>query len=352
MRILVTGAAGLIGSQASKHYINKGYQVFGIENNMRKLFFGDRGDVGRQLSALNTYSNFTHMNIDIRDREFVDAGIRRVKPDVIIHTAAQPSHDKAAEIPHLDFETNAVGTLNLLESTRKYCPKSIFIHISTNKVYGDRPNTVPLVEKDTRYDFSENIGDYLGVSHKGFSEVLSIDNSMHSLFGVSKLAADILAQEYGRYFGMSVGIFRGGCLTGPQHAGVELHGFLSYIIKCAVHGKPYTVFGYKGKQVRDQIHCHDVVSCFDYFIESPKKGEVYNLGGGRKNSASVLETIGLIHEKSGKTLDYSIVKENRKGDHICYITDMTKFMDHYPGWKKDYDLENIVEELIEYEVNK
>ena len=352
MKVMITGAGGLIGSQASKHYLSLGHQVFGIENNMRRTFFGDRGDVTSSLNKIKANVAFQHLNIDIRNRSDVEACMSNVRPDVIIHAAAQPSHDKAAEIPYLDFETNAMGTLNMLETARNAVPGCVFIHVSTNKVYGDSPNKVPFVEKDSRFDFDEKlVGNYRGVSQKGFSETFSIDNSMHSLFGASKLAADIVAQEYGKYFDMNVGIFRGGCLTGPQHAGVELHGFLSYIVKCAIMGKHYNIFGYKGKQVRDQIHCADVVSCFDFFIANPKMGEVYNLGGGRENAASVLEVIDMIEKFSGKRLKYSVLEEHRKGDHICYMTDMTKYKCHFPKWKKVYTLEGIIKEMVEAEMN-
>lgn len=351
MKVIVTGAGGLIGSQASNHYLSHGHEVYGIENNMRSLFFGEKGDVTKTLQSISAHSRFTHVDIDIRDRDAIESIISKTKPDVIIHTAAQPSHDKAADIPYLDFETNAVGTLNLLESTRRYAADCVFIHVSTNKVYGDSPNNLPIVEKDTRYDFDERlIGNYTGASYSGISEKFSIDNSMHSLFGASKLAADVLAQEYGKYFEMNVGIFRGGCLTGPQHAGVELHGFLSYIVQCALRGNHYNIFGYKGKQVRDQIHCADVISCFNGFVENPKMGEVYNLGGGRENAASVLEVVDIIENISGKRLNFTLTDTARKGDHVCYMTDMRKYSEHYTGWKKTYSLKDIIEEMVDREV--
>jgi CDP-paratose 2-epimerase len=267
--------------------------------------------------------------------------LRAVSPDVVIHAAAQPSHDKAADIPFQDFSINAVGTLNMLEATRLHAKSAVFIHVSTNKVYGDAPNFLRLSETEKRFDFSDPM------YQLGISESFSIDQSLHSLFGASKASADLVAQEYGRYFGMSVGVFRGGCLTGPQHAGVELHGFLSYIVKCAVEGKKYRVFGYKGKQVRDQIHCRDVISCFERFIDAPRCGEVYNLGGGRENSASILETIDKIDSLTGHRLDYEYVETNRIGDHICYYTDMSKFKRDYPGWDISTSLDDIILEIFE-----
>jgi CDP-paratose 2-epimerase len=353
--ILVTGSGGLIGSAAALNWLKKGHQVYGIDNNMRAQFFGPKGDVSEIISRLKSFKNYQHFDYDIRVSYKINDLFEKIKPDVIIHTAAQPSHDKAADIPILDFEVNANGTLNLLEATRKFCSNSaVFIHMSTNKVYGDGPNKVFTHEFEKRYDFIYNPyhGSHIGyaivdaVTAEGITEKFPIDNCLHSLFGASKLAADVMAQEYGKYFGMNVGIFRGGCLTGPQHAGVELHGFLSYIVKCALDDVPYTIFGYKGKQVRDQIHCNDVISCFDHFIENPKKGEVYNLGGGKENAASVLEVIDLIEELSGKKLNYTQDPENRIGDHICYYTDMSKFQRDYPNWVKKYSLRDIIKEMI------
>ena len=343
-KILITGSGGLIGSEAAKVYISRGFKVYGIDNNMRKTFFGEKGDVSSSIKKLMLMDgDYNHSYIDIRDRNIVDYFIKSAKPDMIIHCAAQPSHDLAAAIPFDDFETNAVGTLNLLEATRKYCRESAFVYVSTNKVYGDRPNHFPLNEHDLRWDFADiSLRD-------GFDETLSIDNCLHSLFGTSKAAADLLAQEYGKYFGMNVGVFRGGCLTGPNHAGVELHGFLSYIVKCAMRGEKYTVFGYKGKQVRDQIHSSDVISAFDCFMASPKQGEVYNLGGGRDNSASILEIIELIRDISGKELQWTYSDVARKGDHICYITNMKKFKTSFPDWKMKMSLPNIIREIVENE---
>ena len=341
MRVLVTGAGGLIGSEAASHWIKKGVEVFGVDNNTRQELFGPGGNVTPVIDGLKRNSNYQHINESITNREIMLGVLRAVSPDVVIHAAAQPSHDKAADIPFQDFSINAVGTLNMLEATRLHAKGAVFIHVSTNKVYGDAPNFLSLNESEKRYDFSDLM------YQNGISESFSIDQSLHSLFGASKASADLVAQEYGRYFGMNVGVFRGGCLTGPQHAGVELHGFLSYIVKCAVEGKKYRVFGYKGKQVRDQIHCRDVISCFERFIDAPKCGEVYNLGGGRSNSASILETIDKIDSLTGHRLDYEYVETNRIGDHICYYTDMSKFKRDYPGWDISTSLDDIILEIFE-----
>jgi CDP-paratose 2-epimerase len=342
LKILVTGSGGLIGSEASEYFLKLNHNVVGIDNNMRMIFFGTGGDVRPTIKRLKKYKNYEHANIDITNRDLVDQVVSKFRPDAIIHCAAQPSHDKAADIPYLDFNVNANGTLNLLEAFRRSCTNnSVFIHVSTNKVYGDRPNYLDLVESEKRYDFASK--EY----EDGISENLSIDNCMHSLFGASKVAGDILAQEYGKYFNLNVGVFRGGCLTGPQHAGVELHGFLSYIIKCALLGNPYTIFGYKGKQVRDQIHCYDVISAFESFIKNPKKGEVYNIGGGKSNSASILEVIEMIQDISGKSLDYSYSENARAGDHICYYTDMTKFKKDFPEWNIKHSIRDIIREIVD-----
>lgn len=353
-RILITGSGGLIGSEASRYWISKGDEVHGIDNNMRKMFFGEKGDTSTVVSSLEPHDNYVHYPVDIRDRCAIDSLVAQIRPDAIIHTAAQPSHDKAASIPFEDFDTNAVGTLNLLEAVRRYTPHSPFVHVSTNKVYGDGPNKVDLTEYETRFDFTPPEDALFpvyvpGLSSKGISEGFPIDNCLHSLFGASKVAADIMVQEYGLYFEMNTATFRGGCLTGPQHASVELHGFLSYIVKCAISGTPYTIFGYKGKQVRDQIHSFDVVRAFERFIEEPRKGEVYNLGGGKENSASILEVIDLIEEISGQRLSYEYSDENRIGDHICYYTNMAKFKAHYPGWEVTKSLREIIEEIVENE---
>jgi CDP-paratose 2-epimerase len=340
--ILVTGSGGLIGSEAVRYFLSKNNIVHGIEPNMRKVFFGPAGDVSKVITELNKNKQYTNHNVDVRDRKGIEKLFKKIAPDIIIHCAAQPSHDKAASIPFDDFDTNAVGTLNLLEYTRQYCDKNaIFIHMSTNKVYGDGPNNLKLKELDKRYDFSDK------KFIDGINESFSIDRCLHSLFGASKVAADVLVQEYGKYFEMNTAAFRGGCLTGPQHAGVALHGFLSYIVKCAVSGKDYTVFGYKGKQVRDQIHSYDVITAFDNFIADPRQGEVYNIGGQKINSASVLEVIDIITELSGKQLNYSLSKQNRIGDHICYYSDMTKFKKHYPNWTPQYSIKDIIQEIID-----
>lgn len=347
MRILVTGSSGLIGSEAVTHFDRQGHRVVGVDNNMREIFFGPMGDTtwnrDRLIASTRT---FKHLDLDIRDRMEVMRLFEDSEFDMIIHCAAQPSHDKAAHIPLLDFEVNAMGTMNLLEATRLHCPDAVFIHMSTNKVYGDAPNELPLVELETRYDYAQ-LKDFQGVA-----ESCRIDQSLHSLFGASKVAADVMAQEYGRYFGLKVGVFRGGCLTGPSHAGVELHGFLSYLIKVAVSHGHYTVFGYKGKQVRDQIHSADVIRAFVAFAADPRPGEVYNLGGGRQNSTSVLESIALIERKLGHQVQWSYEERNRRGDHICYISDMSKFMSHYPQWRITRSLEDIVDELIEAELTR
>ncbi len=344
MKILVTGSSGLIGSEAVEYYDRHGHQVYGIDNNMRREFFGPQGDTTWNLQRLRASTrNFIHSDIDIRNREPILELFRQQRFDLIVHCAAQPSHDKAAAIPFEDFDVNAVGTLNLLEGTRRHCPEAVFIHMSTNKVYGDAPNEVPLAEKSMRYDYSR-VEDYHGIS-----EDCRIDRCLHSLFGASKTAGDVMAQEYGRYFGMNVGIFRGGCLTGPAHSGVELHGFLSYLVHVAVTGKPYSIYGYKGKQVRDQIHSHDVIMAFEAFAGNPKPGEVYNLGGGRENAASVLECIDLIQQIGGYKVNSSYQERNRIGDHICYMSDLRKLKSHYPLWSITRSLPEIVREMIKAE---
>jgi CDP-paratose 2-epimerase len=339
MKALVTGSGGLIGSGCVRTLAAGGWDVLGIDNDMRARFFGEGATTRHEVAALMAaLPSYRHSELDIRDRAGVLALMRRERPDFIIHSAAQPSHDRAAGIPFDDFDVNAVGTLNLLVAARDYVRDSPFCFTSTNKVYGDRPNDLPLVERETRYDYADG--------RDGIDESLSIDQCLHSLFGASKVAADVLCQEFGRYFGMPVGIFRGGCLTGPQHAAVELHGYLAYIARCAVNGQPYTIHGYKGKQVRDQIHSSDVARLFLHFFEKPRTGEVYNLGGGRANSVSVLETIALLREM-GHTLNYSYSGKNRIGDHICYITDLRKLRAHFPEWRLEYGLERILAEIVE-----
>jgi len=340
--VLVTGFSGLIGSEAVEHFDRQGYTVHGVDNkNIRRIFFGDPGDTTWNLDRLlRTARNFTHHDLDIRHRISIETLFRSHRFDLIIHCAAQPSHDKAPDISILDFEVNALGTVNLLEATRLCCPEAVFIFLSTNKVYGDAPNEVPLKELETRWEYARP------EDYKGISENCRIDRTLHSLFGASKAAADLMAQEYGRYFGMKVGVFRGGCLTGPSHSGVELHGFLSYLVKVAISGGTYSVFGYKGKQVRDNIHCHDVVRAIEAFAASPRCGEVYNLGGGRENSISMLEAIHKIEQMTGKKLNWKYVEENRKGDHICYISDLTKFKSHYPNWQITIGLDEMFRQII------
>jgi CDP-paratose 2-epimerase len=338
--ILVTGSSGLIGSEAVEYFDRQGHKVLGIDNNMRRVFFGAPGDTLWNLERLkNATRRFTPIALDIRDREGVMALFRENQFDLIIHCAAQPSHDKAADIAILDFEVNAMGTVNLLEATRQHRREAAFIFMSTNKVYGDAPNEAPLCETSTRFDYSDP------AHFDGIDETCRIDRTMHSLFGASKTAADIYAQEYGRYFGMPVGIFRGGCLTGPSHSGVELHGFLSYLLKVALSGKTYTVFGYKGKQVRDNIHSFDVVRAFEEFARNPRPGEVYNLGGGRANSISMLEAISQIEALTGRKINWTYSEQARKGDHICYISNLTKLKSHYPGWSVTRSLDSILKEM-------
>jgi CDP-paratose 2-epimerase len=339
--ILVTGSSGLIGSEAVEHFDRQGHRVHGIDNNMRAVFFGEPGDTTwNRDRLLKVTKNFTHHDLDIRDRTRLDALFRSIPFDLIVHCAAQPSHDKARDIPILDFEVNALGTLNLLEATRLHCPNAVFILLSTNKVYGDAPNELPLKELETRWEYTRP-EDFNGVG-----ENCRIDRTLHSLFGASKASADLMAQEYGRYFGMRVGIFRGGCLTGPSHSGVELHGFLSYLVKVAISGGTYSVFGYKAKQVRDNIHSHDVVRAIEEFAGDPRPGEVYNLGGGRENSISMVEAITKIEQLSGKKINWKYVDQNRIGDHICYISDLSKFKSHYPNWNITVSLDEIFHQII------
>lgn len=339
MKAWVTGSGGLIGSQCARLLCDEGWQVTGIDNDMRAWFFGPGGTTRPVVDGLReSYPRYRHLDLDIRDRQGIADAMRQERPDFIVHAAAQPSHDKAAAIPYEDFDVNAIGTLNLLAAARDCVPESPFCFMSTNKVYGDRPNTLPLVETASRWDYAEG--------RDGIGEDMSIDQCLHSLFGASKVAADVLCQEYGRYFNMPVGIFRGGCLTGPNHAGVELHGYLNYIIRCAVQGTPYTINGYKGKQVRDQIHAYDVARLFLEFYRAPHCAEVYNLGGGRGNSLSILETIDLLQAR-GYTLNATYTENHRVGDHICYISDLTKLKTHFPHWKLTYDLPSIIDEMVE-----
>ena len=338
--ILVTGSSGLIGSEAVEYFDRQGHKVFGADNNMRAVFFGPAGDTLWNLERLKSCTrHFTFVPLDIRDRDGVMALFGEHRFDLVIHCAAQPSHDKAATIALLDFEVNALGTVNLLEAARQHCPEAAFVFMSTNKVYGDSPNEKPLQETETRYDYADP------ADWEGIDETCRIDRTKHSLFGASKVAADVYAQEYGRYFGMGVGIFRGGCLTGPSHSGVELHGFLSYLLKVALSGKPYTVFGYKGKQVRDNIHSFDVVRAFEEFARNPRPGEVYNLGGGRANSVSMLEAIARIEALTGCKINWTYSEQPRKGDHMCYISNLTKLKSHFPDWSVTRSLDSILEEM-------
>jgi CDP-paratose 2-epimerase len=326
-KLLVTGSSGLIGSDVCIYFANQGWRIHGIDNNQRAVFFGIQGDTRwNQHRLQDSIKGFVHHELDIRDRQGIRDLIANLRPDAIVHTAAQPSHDRAADIPFDDFDTNAVGTLNLLEATRQFAPEATFVHLSTNKVYGDAPNEIPMIELDTRWEY----GDL--TYENGISETFRIDQSKHSLFGASKVAADVMVQEYGRYFNMNTCCLRGGCLTGPNHSGVELHGFLSYLIKCNLEGRTYKVFGYKGKQVRDNIHSYDVVRFIEAFIQAPRSGEVYNLGGGKANTCSVLEAFELISKLSGKKMNYEYLDKNREGDHICYYSDLRKMQRHYPHW--------------------
>lgn len=346
-KILVTGSSGLIGSEVVENFCKDGSQVFGIDNNMRKDFFGPKGDTSWNRDRLiEENTNFMHIDLDIRNRESLHDHLLKINPDVIIHTAAQPSHDLAASRPFDDFDVNAVGTLNLLEASRQINPEIIFVHMSTNKVYGDAPNNIEIIEKETRWDYADE------TFKKGIKETFTIDQSKHSLFGASKVAADIMVQEYGRYFGIKSCVLRGGCLTGPNHSGVELHGFLSYLIKCNLEQKKYTIFGYKGKQVRDNIHSHDVVSFIKEFIKFPRVAEVYNIGGGRENSISILEAFKLIESISGNEMIYEYSDINRQGDHICYISDLTKIRGHYPNWNITKSLNDTFVEIYNSWKNK
>ena len=339
-RVLVTGSCGLIGSEVCLHFHQAGYSVLGIDNNQRAVFFGPEGDTSWSLQRLRQdVPGYEHHDIDIRDREGILRLVESTRPAVIVHAAAQPSHDRAAAIAFDDFDTNAVGTLNLLEAARRWTPESPFIHMSTNKVYGDRPNAVALVEKETRWDYADP------EFALGIPETFSIDQSLHSLFGASKVASDVMVQEYGRYFGMPTCALRGGCLTGPNHSGMELHGFLSYLIRCNLSKTEYKVFGYKGKQVRDNIHAEDVVRFMLAFAQKPRCGEVYNLGGGFENSCSILEAFALAAEASGREQVWTYFEKNRIGDHICYYSDLTKMKNHYPGWGITKSLKPTVAEI-------
>jgi CDP-paratose 2-epimerase len=341
--LLVTGSSGLIGSEVCHYFATElGYTVHGIDNNQRAVFFGPQGDTRwNQQRLQRELKGFVHHELDIRDRAGVRALMGELKPAAIVHAAAQPSHDRAAAIPFDDFDTNAVGTLNLLEAARQVCPESPFVHMSTNKVYGDAPNLIALKELDTRWDYADP-----AYAH-GIPESFTIDQSKHSLFGASKVAADVMVQEYGRYFNMPSCCLRGGCLTGPNHTGVELHGFLSYLVKCNLEGRQYTVFGYKGKQVRDNIHSLDVARFMAAFIAAPRCGEVYNLGGGKDNSCSILEAFAITEQFTGKPQVYTYTDQNRIGDHICYYSDLRKMRAHYPGWDISRSLTTTIQEIVD-----
>ena len=339
-RLLVTGSSGLIGSEVCLYFAAEGWEIHGIDNNQRAVFFGPKGDTRWNQHRLErAIKGFVHHELDIRDRQGVLDLLKQLRPAAIVHTAAQPSHDLAASIPFADFDTNAVGTLNLLEAARLFAPEAPFASMSTNKVYGDAPNELPLKELETRWEYADE--DYWN----GIPETFRIDQSKHSIFGASKVACDVMVQEYGRYFNMPTCALRGGCLTGPSHSGVELHGFLSYLIKCNLTGSNYNVYGYKGKQVRDNIHSLDVARFIAAFIADPRVGEVYNIGGGRANSCSILEAFAKIESISGKPMIYEYVEQNRAGDHICYISDLRKMKAHYPGWDIRKSLDDIFREI-------
>ncbi|MCX9074642.1 MAG: NAD-dependent epimerase/dehydratase family protein [Candidatus Methanoperedens sp.] len=343
---LITGSAGLIGAESVRFFSEKGFKIIGIDNNMRRVFFGEEASTEWSRKKLESeIKNYVHYSEDIRDSTAMEAIFGRYNRDIklIIHNAAQPSHDWAAKDPFTDFTVNANGTLVLLEMTRKYCPDAVFIFMSTNKVYGDTPNSLPLAELETRWEIDESHPFY----KNGIDESMSVDQTKHSLFGASKLAADVIVQEYGRYFNMKTVCFRGGCLTGSGHSSTALHGFLAYLMKCIVTGQHYIIYGYKGKQVRDNIHSYDLVNAFWHYYQRPQKGEVYNIGGGRHSNCSMLEAIKMCEELAGKRLNYSYSQDNRIGDHIWYISDVGKFKSHYPGWDFKYSLKDILDEIFQ-----
>jgi CDP-paratose 2-epimerase len=340
--ILVTGASGLIGSEVVSYFAGRGAAVHGVDNNQRAVFFGPQGDTRWNQQRLEReFPAYRHHELDVRDRRGVLDLVAGLRPALIVHAAAQPSHDRAAAIPFDDFDTNAVGTLNVLEAARRSCPESPFVYLSTNKVYGDGPNRIRLRELDTRWDYDDP------AYAQGIPETFSIDQSLHSLFGAGKVAGDVMVQEYGRYFGMPTCCLRGGCLTGPNHSGVELHGFLSYLVRCNLEGREYKIYGYKGKQVRDNIHSLDVARFIEAFAGAPRAGEVYNLGGGKANSCSILEAFALVERVSGQRQRYTYVETNRIGDHICYYSDLSKMRDHYPAWDITISLEQTIEQIVE-----
>jgi CDP-paratose 2-epimerase len=349
--VLVTGSAGLIGSESVAYFAERGHEIVGVDNDFRARFFGpDASTAWNRLSLEARFpKQYAHVAADIRDVQAIDALFARYGKRIalVIHTAAQPSHDWAASDPQTDFTVNANGTLSVLEAARKHCPEAVFVFTSTNKVYGDAPNELPLVELPTRWEIAEGHPLWAGID-----ETMRIDRSKHSLFGASKVAADVLVQEYGRYFSMPTAVFRGGCLTGPNHSGTKLHGFLAYLMKCTVTGEPYTVFGYKGKQVRDNIHSFDLVHAFDQVFRAPRCGEVYNAGGTRESNCSMLEAIELCEEIAGRKLDWTYTETNRVGDHIWYISDMAKFKSHYPGWEQRYGLRALMQEMYDKNVER
>jgi CDP-paratose 2-epimerase len=348
---VITGSAGLIGSEAASFFVDHGLDVVGIDNDMRSHFFGVEASTAWNQQRLKSELGpaYSHYNFDIRDTGCINRLFAELGKNVslVIHTAAQPSHDWAARDPNVDFSVNATGTLNMLEATRQYCPEAPFIFTSTNKVYGDRPNRLPLKELVTRWEI-----DPAHEYSQGIDEQMSIDQTLHSVFGASKVAADILVQEYGRYFGLKTACFRGGCLTGPHHSGTQLHGFLAYLMRCTCTGRPYTIFGYRGKQVRDNIHCADLIDCFYHFFRNPRCGEVYNIGGGRASNASMMEAIQICEEVSGRPLNYSYQEDNRTGDHIWWISDTRKFSRHYPAWRQRYDVAAILQEIFEINLDR
>lgn len=341
--MLITGSSGLIGSEVVRYFgLDQSYKVHGIDNNQRAVFFGAQGDTRwNQKRLVAEIPDFAHHELDIRNRDGVLALVKKIKPDVIVHTAAQPSHDRAAAIPFDDFDTNAVGTMNLLEAARQFCPEAPFVHLSTNKVYGDAPNLIKMKELEYRYDYDDAAYEH------GIDEHFTIDQSKHSLFGASKVAADVMVQEYGRYFNMPTCCLRGGCLTGPNHSGVELHGFLSYLVKCNLEEREYKIYGYQGKQVRDNIHSLDVALFIAAFIGAPRVAEVYNLGGGKENSTSILEAFKMTEELTGKKQIFSYVDQHRLGDHICYYSDLRKMRAHYPTWDITQSLQETMRQIVE-----
>jgi CDP-paratose 2-epimerase len=348
---VITGSAGLVGSEAVSFFAGIGFQVVGIENNMRQQFFGPEASTEWNQRRLKQEfpASYRHESFDIRDWEKVDKLFADLGKNItlVIHTAAQPSHDWAVRDPQTDFSVNANGTLNLLEAARKHCPDAVFLFTSTNKVYGDTPNRLPLIEGETRWEIDPGHPFFPGID-----ETMSVDQTLHSLFGASKVAADVLVQEYGRYFGMKTACFRGGCLTGPNHSGTRLHGFLAYLMRCAATGASYTVFGYKGKQVRDNLHCADLISCFHQFYLHPRSGEVYNMGGGRFSNCSMLESIAMCEEIAGRKLNWTYMDDNRIGDHIWWISSTAKFSRHYPDWKQKHNVTSILQEIYDKNVDR